>query len=220
MARVVITGANRGIGFELVRQFAERGDEVIAACRSASPELKALKVEVSEGVNVTDDASVEKLARAVAGKPVDVLVNNAGILSHETLDDLDFDRMRRQYEINTLGPLRVTAALLPSLGKGSKVAIITSRVGSLADNTSGGSYGYRASKAAVNMIGVSLSHDLKPRGIAVALLHPGWVKTEMTGGSGLTGPAEAAARLIERIDEMSMEKTGEFVHAEGYALPW
>ena len=220
MARIVITGANRGIGFELARQLFARGDEVVAACRSASPELKALKVEIHQGVDVTDEPSVRGLARTLAGKPVDILINNAGILSHETLDDLDLDRIRRQFEVNALGPLRVTAALLGSLKRGSKVAIVTSRMGSLAHNTSGGSYGYRASKAAANIIGISLAHDLKPRGIAVVLLHPGWVKTEMTGGSGTTGPADAAARLIARIDELTLEHTGEFRHAEGYALPW
>jgi len=220
MARIVITGANRGIGFELARQFSARGDDVVAVCRSASPEVKALNVEVREGVDVTDDASVSGLAQSLAGKPVDILVNNAGILSHETLDNLDFDRIRRQFEVNTLGPLRVTAALLGLLKRGSKVAIVTSRMGSLADNTSGGSYGYRASKAAVNTIGVSLAHDLKPKGIAVILLHPGWVKTEMTGRSGLIEPDEAAAGLIARIDELTLHRTGEFRHEDGSALPW
>ena len=220
MARVVITGANRGIGFELARQLSARGDDVVAACRSATPEIKALKVEIHEGIDVTDEASVRRLARALAGKPVDILINNAGILSHETLDDLDFDRIRRQFEVNALGALRVTAALLASLKRGSKVAIVTSRMGSLADNTSGGSYGYRASKAAVNTIGISLAHDLKPKGVAVVLLHPGYVKTEMTGRRGTIEPADAAAGLIARIDELTLEKTGEFRHAEGYALPW
>ena len=220
MARIVITGANRGIGLELARQLAARGDEVIAACRSASPELKALKVEIHEAVDVTDDASVRRFAQAVAGRRVDILINNAGILSHETLDDLDFDRMRRQFEVNSLGALRVTAALLASLDRGSKIAIVSSRMGSLADNGSGGSYGYRASKAAVNMIGVSLADDLKPKGISVILLHPGYVKTEMTGRRGTVEPADAAAGLIARIDELTLEGTGQFWHAEGDPLLW
>lgn len=220
MSRVVITGANRGIGFEMARQFSERGDEVVAACRSASPELRALNLEVQEGVDVTDDASVQRLAQALAGKPIDILINNAGILSHETLDDLDFGRIRRQWEVNSLGPLRVTAALLPSLKKGSKLAIITSRMGSIADNTSGGSYGYRASKAALNMFGVSLAHDLKSRGISVVILHPGYVRTEMTGRTGMTEPADAAAQLIARIDELTPQQTGRFLHADGTPLPW
>jgi NAD(P)-dependent dehydrogenase (short-subunit alcohol dehydrogenase family) len=220
MARIVVTGANRGIGLELARLLSERGDDVIAACRSASPQLKALKVEVHEGVDVTDDASVRRFAQAIAGKPIDVLINNAGILSHETLDNLDFERIRRQFEVNALGPLRVTAALRGLLKKGSKVAIITSRMGSLADNTSGGSYGYRASKAAVNMFGVSLAHGLKPQGIAVIILHPGYVRTEMTGRTGMIEPAGSAAQLIDRIDELTLQRTGRFLHAEGTPLPW
>ncbi|MDP2621497.1 MAG: SDR family oxidoreductase [Hyphomicrobiales bacterium] len=220
MARIVVTGANRGIGLELARHLAVRGDEVVAACRSASPQLKALQVESHEGVDVTDEASVRRFAQAVAGKPVDILINNAGILSHETLEDLDFDRMRRQFEVNALGPLRVTAALLAALKKGSKVAIITSRMGSLADNTSGGAYGYRASKAAASMIGVSLARDLKPKGISVVILHPGYVRTEMTGRTGMVEPADAAANLIARIDELTLQRTGQFLHAEGAPLPW
>jgi NAD(P)-dependent dehydrogenase (short-subunit alcohol dehydrogenase family) len=143
MARIVVSGANRGIGLELVRQLAARGEEVIAACRTASPELAALDVDVHEGVELTDDASVAAFATAVSARPVDILVNNAGLLTNEILDDPDFDRMRRQYEVNTLAPLRLTTALLPAMGKGAKVVLVTSRVGSLTDNSSGGKYGYR-----------------------------------------------------------------------------
>ncbi|HJY83197.1 MAG TPA: SDR family NAD(P)-dependent oxidoreductase, partial [Candidatus Binatia bacterium] len=135
---------------------------------------------------------------------------------------LDFADLRRQFEINALGPLRVTEALLPYLGPGSKVAIITSWVGSLTDNTSGGLYGYRMSKAAANMAGVSLAHDLKGRGIAVILLHPGMVRTELT--KGMEGvfmePEEAAQGLLARIDELTLESRGSFRHANGAVLPW
>ncbi len=124
-----------------------------------------------------------------------------------------------QYRVNTLGPLRVTEALRDNLAAGSKIAIVTSRVGSIADNSSGGYYGYRASKTAVNQVGTNLMHDLKPLGIAVGLLHPGLVATEMTGGQGIS-PAKSASGLIQRIDELSMENTGGFWHAEGYELPW
>ena len=178
MPTVVITGANRGIGLELTRQFRKRGDEVVAACRKSSDELVKLDVEAVEGVDVADDAGVGRLAACLEGRAVDVLVNCAGILSDESLGDLDFDRMRRQYEINSLGPLRVTAALRENLVQGSKVAIVTSRMGSIEDNTSGGRYGYRMSKAAVNMAGRSLANDLKDGGVAVAILHPGFVRTE------------------------------------------
>jgi NAD(P)-dependent dehydrogenase (short-subunit alcohol dehydrogenase family) len=220
MPTVVITGANRGIGLELARQFKQRGDDVVAACRESSKELAKLDVEVIEGVDVTEDGSVGDLAKALGDRTVDVLVNCAGILSDESLTDLDFDRMRRQFEVNSLGPLRVTAALRGNLGKGSKVAIITSRMGSIADNTSGGRYGYRMSKTAVNMAGRSLAQDLREAGVAVVILHPGFVRTEMTGGQGLIDPPESAAGLIARIDELSLETSGSFRHTNGEELPW
>ncbi|MEX1311234.1 MAG: SDR family oxidoreductase [Candidatus Sulfomarinibacteraceae bacterium] len=220
MARVCITGANRGIGLELARQFQARGDEVIAACRRPSEALAGLGVRVIDGVDVADEDGLRRLTDGVGDLEVDVLVNNAGVLSDESLDDLDLDRIRRQFEINALGPLRVTAALRPSLGAGAKVVIVTSRMGSIEDNTSGGRYGYRMSKAAVNMAGRSLAHDLKPAGVAVAVLHPGFVRTDMTGHSGLIDPPESAAGLIARIDELDLESSGSFWHANGEPLPW
>lgn len=219
MDTILITGANRGIGLELARQLAQRGDRVIAACREASPELEALQVEIITGVDVATSEGVNTLADALQGTTLDILINNAGILRRETLDHLDFEGISLQFEVNALGPLRVTHALLPRLASAAKVAIITSRMGSIADNTSGSMYGYRMSKAAVNMAGVSLALDLKPRGIAVALLHPGMVATEMTGGHGI--PVEESAQgLIARIDGLTLETSGAFLHANGDALPW
>jgi len=148
-----------------------------------------------------------------------VLVNNAGILARDSLDELDFDAIRRQFETNTLAPLRITHALLPNLGEGSKVVIITSRMGSIADNGSGGYYGYRMSKAAVNIAGVSLARDLRERGIAVLLLHPGMVATAMTGHQGVP-VAEAAGNLVARIESLGLEQSGSFHHANGEPLPW
>ena len=220
MATVCITGANRGIGLELARQFQARGDEVIAVCRRPSEALAGLGVRIIDGVDVADESGLERLTDSVGDLELDVLVNNAGVLSDESLDDLDLDRIRRQFEINALGPLRVTAALRPALGRGAKVAIITSRMGSIVDNTSGGRYGYRMSKAAVNMAGRSLAHDLKPAGVAVAILHPGFVRTEMTGNAGMVDPPESAAGLIARIDELELESSGSFRHANGEPLPW
>jgi len=220
MATVCITGANRGIGLELARQFQARGDEVIAVCRRPSEALAGLGVRIIDGVDVADESGLERLTDGIGDREVDVLVNNAGVLSDEPLNDLDLDRIRRQFEINALGPLRVTAALRPSLRAGAKVAIITSRMGSIDDNTSGGRYGYRMSKAAVNMAGRSLAHDLKPAGVAVAILHPGFVRTEMTGNAGMVDPPESAAGLIARIDELDLESSGSFRHANGEPLPW
>lgn len=219
MSTIVITGANRGIGLELARQRAE-GHHVIAVCRRSSPELDALGVRVEAGVDVTDEASVRALAERLRDASIDVLINNAGLLTRETLDELDFERIQRQMEVNAYGPLRVTAALAPRLARGAKVALVTSRMGSLADNTSGGMYGYRMSKAALNMAGVSLAHDLRPRGVAVAILHPGYVRTGMTAGHGNVDPEEAARQLWERIDALTLETSGSFWHANGERLPW
>ena len=215
-----MTGANRGIGLEIARILAERGETVFAVCRRSTPELDALSVQVLDEVDVSDGQSVDSLGDRLRGETLDLLINNAGILNSGALDNLDWDSIRRQFEVNTLGPLRVTVALLPLMRSGSKVGIVSSRVGSLADNTSGGMYGYRISKTAVNMVGVNLAHDLKGRGIAVFVLHPGYVRTGMTGGSGNTDANTAAHGLIERMDTLTLTDTGSFWHAEGYALPW
>lgn len=219
MSHHVVTGANRGIGLELCRQLADRGDEVVAACRRPSRELEALGVRIEAGVDVAEPDCVADLAGRLSGTPVDVLINNAGILERVGLDDLDFASVRRQFEINSLGPLRVTRALLGNLRAGSKVAVLSSLMGSMTDNTSGGSYGYRMSKAAVNAAAVSLAHDLRPRGIAVAILHPGMVRTDMTGNRGI--PVEESARgLLARIDALTLDDSGTFWHADGRILPW
>ena len=219
MNRVLITGANRGIGLELCRQLSKRGDEVIAVCRQGNTELDTLGVQVIDGIDVADGDSVASLGAQLAGQRLDWLINNAGILSSQSLDNLDYEAMERQFRVNSLGPLRVSSALLRNLSDGSKIGIITSRMGSIDDNTSGGSYGYRMSKAAVNMAGMSLSRDLHGRGIAVALLHPGMVATQMTGGRGVS-TEHSAAGLIARMDELELDTTGTFWHAEGERLPW
>ncbi|MEM7192527.1 MAG: SDR family oxidoreductase [Pseudomonadota bacterium] len=219
MSTVLVTGANRGIGLELCRQLARRGDNVIATCRQSNTELKATGAEIHEGVEVADEASVLALAHALQGRRIDVLVNCAGILSRESLDDLDIDRIRDQFEINAIAPLRITAALRDCLGQGSKVIIITSRMGSIEDNTSGSYYGYRMSKAAVNIAARSLAYDLADQGVSVFVLHPGLVATGMTGHRGIP-VEEAAADLVERIDTLGPEETGTFWHAKGDRLPW
>lgn len=220
MTRTVVIGANRGIGLELVHQLSVRGDEVIAVCRDTSSELEALGVEVRTSIDVGYDAAIGPLAHALDGREIDILIHNAGILTRETLDDLDFGRIRKQFEVNTLGPLRVIKALSDNLKEGSKIAIVSSRVGSLGDNANGGNYGYRMSKTAINMAGVNLSIDLKPRGIAVFLLHPGYVQTGLTGGTGDVTPDVSAKGLIERIDTLGLGDTGTFWHAQGEQLPW
>jgi len=219
MSTTLVTGCNRGIGLELVKQLQERGDDVIGVCRGASDELKATGVRIIENIDVASGADVERLQGELSGQPIDVLINNAGILLRDTFGELDYDAMLQQFKVNTLGPLRTTEALSRNLHEGSKVAIVTSRVGSIDDNGSGGNWGYRVSKTAVNMVGTNLMHEFRPRGIAIALLHPGLVATDMTGGTGIS-PADSACGLIQRIDELNMQTSGSFWHAEGYELPW
>jgi NAD(P)-dependent dehydrogenase (short-subunit alcohol dehydrogenase family) len=182
--------------------------------------LDALGIEVHSGVDVGAGASVAELAASLGDRKVDILINCAGVLKRTTLDELDLDSVRQQFEINSIGPLRVTAALRPHLSSGAKVAIVTSRMGSIADNDSGSHYGYRASKAAANAVGKSLAVDLAPDGVAVALLHPGYVRTAMTQGNGLIDAKESAAGLIARMDELSLETSGSFWHMNGEVLPW
>jgi NAD(P)-dependent dehydrogenase (short-subunit alcohol dehydrogenase family) len=219
MGTYLITGANRGIGHEYCRQLLARGDTPIAVCREASKELTALGIRVISGIDVTRDDDVAQLRSQLQGEPIDVLINNAAIIENVTLSDLDFESIRRQFEVNALGPLRVTKALLGNLSKGSKVALMTSRMGSIDDNSSGGSYGYRMSKVALCMAGKSLSLDLKPQGIAIAILHPGLVQTRMTGFSGIT-TAIAVTGLLARIDSLNLNNTGTFWHSNGEILPW
>lgn len=219
MATVLVTGCNRGIGLELCRQLDERGDDVIGVCRTTNDELSGLGIRVIDGVDVSDDTGVAKLVKKLGDTSIDVLVNNAGILRGDSLETVNYDDMLEQYRVNTIGPLRVTKALLGNLEEGSKVGIVSSRVGSVEDNSSGNNYGYRCSKTAANMVGMNLHHDLSPKGIAVMLLHPGYVATDMTGRGGIS-PVDSAKGLIARLDELTLETSGTFWHAEGYALPW
>ncbi|OUE47050.1 short-chain dehydrogenase [Billgrantia desiderata SP1] len=217
---VLITGANRGIGLALARHYKKAGWRVYGVCRSTSPELDEVADRVIDGVDVTRTEDVARLAEALVGQRLDLLINNAGLLCDESLGSLDFDTIRQQMEVNAYAPLRVTEALLDNLGAGSKVANVTSRMGSIADNDSGGRYGYRASKAALNAFGKSLAMDLKPRGIAVAQLHPGYVQTRMVNFGGLITPEEAAAGIAARIEALTLENSGGFWHSNGEALPW
>ncbi|MEQ3512813.1 SDR family oxidoreductase [Pseudoalteromonas sp. BZB3] len=217
---VVITGANRGIGLEFAKQYLVQGYEVTAVVRKPSTELQELSVNIIEGIDVSKSNDVARLASALSGKSIDVLINNAGIFENESLANMDFEAINAQLQINAVAPVRVTHALQANLDSGSKVAMITSRMGSIADNGSGAYIGYRMSKAALNAAGVSLAHELKPKGVTVALLHPGFVQTQMVNFAGDIPPQVAAERLIQRIEELNLDNTGSFWHSNGDILPW
>lgn len=220
MATVVITGAGRGIGLALVQQYIQRGDKVYGLCRRASQELQQSGAEVLEGVDVADVANLADALKPLANVQVDILINNAGVLGNERFDLPDPASVEHQFRVNALGPLLVSQMLAVHMQKGSKIAMITSRMGSMADNGSGGYYGYRMSKAALNAAGVSMARDLASRGIAVALLHPGYVQTQMVNFGGDVSAQVSAQRLIQRIDDLNLENSGCFWHANGDELPW
>lgn len=223
MTTTLITGANRGIGLALARLSAGRGEKVFAVCRRVSPELQALDVHILDGIDVTRGEDLARMIDHLDGAKIDRVFANAGVLGDERLGRIDADAVasiRHQFEVNALAPLLTVQALLPQLAAGARIGILTSRMGSIADNDSGGYYGYRMSKAAVNAAGRSLALDLRDRGVMVALLHPGFVRTGMTGERGDLSPDDAAAALLQRLDELTPDSSGGFRHSNGQALPW
>lgn len=217
---IVITGANRGIGLAMTQYFQQQGDHVYGLCRQSSNELNKLSVTVIEGVDVATDNGIEKMSTALSGISIDVLVCNAGILRDENLSNFNCDSIREQFEVNALAPLRVVHALQHSLVKGGKIAMITSRMGSISDNGSGGRFGYRMSKAALNAAAMSLSKDLLNQQISVGIYHPGYVQTDMVNHGGDISANTAAKRLVELINELNLSDSGVFRHSNGQVLPW
>ena len=220
MKKVVITGANRGIGLAMTTQFKDLGFEVIALCRQASPQLNALGVTVITGIDVATSAGRQLMVKALNNIDIDILINNAGILRDESLGALNSATIIEQFEVNALAPIQVVDLLSTQLVIGAKIVLITSRMGSVTDNTSGGRYGYRMSKAALNIAGMSLAQDLAGRDISVGLYHPGYVQTEMVGNNGDISATEAATRLVGLINQQDMSQTGLFKHSNGEILPW
>ncbi|WP_286232996.1 SDR family oxidoreductase [Thalassotalea sediminis] len=217
---VVITGANRGIGLAMATKYAQKGDTVIALCRQSSAALDALGVEVITGIDVAKESGLSTMANALSSRSIDILVCNAGILRDEQLGQLNVATINEQFSVNALAPLLVVERLLTQLHAGSKIAMITSRMGSIADNGSGGRYGYRMSKAALNAASMSLSKDLAPRDISVGIYHPGYVQTDMVNMGGDISAAEAAERIVGLIEHQSMTDSGSFKHSNGQVLPW
>ena len=221
---IVVTGANRGLGLEFTRQLSLRGERVVAACRNpgAAGELRKLDVSVEE-LDTADAASVAAFVRRLGGEAVDVLVNNAGQgVGQRGIDGIDWDEVERLFTVNAVGPMRLAQALLPHLRRGERklVANITSRMGSIEDNTSGGAYAYRASKAALNMMNKSLAIDLLPERFTCVVLHPGWVATRMGGDTAPVSPADSVAGMLHLIDGFTPADTGTFVDYTGEPIPW
>ena len=222
MKKIVITGANRGIGLELTRLYSANY-KVYALCRASSNDLKSLRnVTVIDNVHLSD---LDSIVNAIQQCPndIDILINNAGVLQRVGLDDLgkdEVDKINYQFQINALAPLIVVKEFLHKLTEGSKIALITSRMGSIDDNSSGGHYGYRMSKAALNMAGKSLSIDLESHRIPVGIIHPGWVQTDMTNHTGHYSVNQSAVQIIDRINALDMTNTGTFWHSDGQLLNW
>ena len=210
---VVITGANRGIGLAMAKICQQRGDTVYALCRQSSSELSSLDVHVIEQIEIATEAGIARAQSALSGINIDLLINNAGILRDESLTDFNKETIVEQFNVNAVAPIALTQALLDNLSSNSKVALITSRMGSITDNTSGGRYGYRMSKA------------LSPKQIAVGIYHPGYVKTDMVNVQGQTSngditSTEAAMRLLTLMADLTMSESGVFKHSNGEILPW
>lgn len=216
---VVITGANRGIGLALCKHYTKNGDKVFAVCRSVNNELLDTGANIINGIDVSQASHIENLRASLHDKPIDILINNAGVWTDERYGNIDYDQLDQVMRINALAPLRISEALLTNMGTGTKIALISSRMGSISDNTSGGRYAYRMSKAALNAAGKSMAEDLREEGIAVAILHPGYVQTDMTGGGDIDTHT-AAERLAQRIGELNLSNTGTFWHSNGSVLPW
>ena len=221
MATFLVTGSNRGIGLELCKQIFKRGDEVIATCKKASQELINLGVRIEEDIDIASDESISNLGKKISGINLDCLVHNAGIYEFNSFGNLNKKSILRQFEVNAFSPIFMTQSLKHLLKRPSKVAFITSRMGSIEDNTSGSSYGYRMSKVALSMAAKSLSIDLSEDEIYVAILHPGLVSTRMTGftPNGIS-TEESVKGILKQIDSLNNKNSGTFWHANGEVLPW
>ncbi len=216
----VITGANRGIGLEFCRQLIAKNYQVLAVCRESSPELKKMTVTIIDGVDVRELSGASKVEAQLNKNKIDLIIHNAGIFLNDDLGSIAKESILQQFEVNALAPLLWSDRLLPSMSKDSKLVVITSRMGSIGDNSSGGYYGYRMSKAALNAAAKSLAIDIAPKGIAVGILHPGYVKTGMTKNQGERSAENSAQFLIQRIEKLNLQNSGSFWHCEGEELPW
>jgi NAD(P)-dependent dehydrogenase (short-subunit alcohol dehydrogenase family) len=228
---VLVTGANRGLGLEFARQYATEGWQVFAACRAPDDAKELQQLAAGSGrrirllaLDVTDTASVRAAAAELKGESIDLLLNNAGVGGprNQQIGRLDYAAWTRVLDANTLGPMRVVEAFVENVAKSGlkQIVTITSGMGSVADNTSGGAYAYRSSKAAVNIVMKSLAIDLASRGITCVVMNPGWVRTDMGGSGGKLSPAESIHALRSVIASLKPEDSGKFLNYDGNPYPW
>jgi NAD(P)-dependent dehydrogenase (short-subunit alcohol dehydrogenase family) len=232
MKTILITGANRGIGLELTKQYAVDGWRVLACSRNPlkSDALNNLATKYQElikvqALDVADPAQIERLAQTLANEPIDVLINNAGI--YPKSDSSGFGHTNyadwfTAFNINTMAPLKMVEAFVKqiTLGKQKIIVTITSQMGSIEDNSSGGYYLYRSSKAAANMVMKSLAVDLKPKGITAVAFNPGWVKTDMGGPNAMISVEHSVAGMQQVINKLTLADSGKFLGYEGNEIPW
>ena len=226
--QVLITGANRGLGLEFTKQYAADGWNVLACCRhpQSALDLQALaKVNANisiQALDVADFVQIDALALQLKDEAIDVLINNAGVYPASSFGDTNYQAWAEGFKVNSMAPLKMAEAFVQHITRGQlkKIATLSSKMGSLDDNTSGESYSYRSSKTAVNMVMKSLSIDLKPYGISVVTLHPGWVQTDMGGSNALISAHTSVSGLREVIESLSLESTGKFIAYDGKAIPW
>ena len=232
METTLITGANRGIGLEFSRQLAEDGWCVLACSRDLekSDALNKLAAEYPERItlyalDVTDHGQIKKLSQTLANKPIDLLINNAGVfpdINDRSFGQTDYDAWAYAFLVNTMAPLKMAEAFITQIAQSNRKTIvtITSKMGSVADNGRGGSYIYRSSKSAVNMVVKSIAIDLKSNGIISVLLHPGWVRTDMGGPSGLISVEQSVSGMLSVIREVTSTDSGKFIAYDGQIIPW
>jgi NAD(P)-dependent dehydrogenase (short-subunit alcohol dehydrogenase family) len=224
---VLITGTNRGLGLEFVKQFAIEGYQVIACTRKINKkdELHQLQEKFKTisicKLDIANFSSIDQFAKLFK-KPIDILINNAGVYPDSSVDHVDYKSWLDAFKINTLAAFKMTEAFLPHLKKGQlkKIASLTSKMGSIDDNSGGGEYIYRSSKTALNMVMKSLSIDLKPYDLSVITLHPGWVRTDMGGPNGLIDVDESVAGMKRQIDKLTIRTSGQFIDYDGKKIPW
>lgn len=228
-ATLLITGANRGLGLEFVKQYAEAGWQVIACCRwpDDARELQALAERSGDQVeihplDVADFEEIDALALIMQGRPIDLLINNAGVYPQSNFGEVDYEAWAEAFHINSMAPMKMAEAFVSHIAASNlkKIVTVSSKMGSLDDNTSGSSYIYRSTKTAVNMVMKSLAIDLKPMGIASTILHPGWVRTDMGGPNGLIDAPESVAGMRRVIENLTLENSGRFVAYDGKEVPW